>query len=145
LPGLVDVNTDQIAWKLREEPRVLLIKKNARELYPGDLPEPVAIAVIDVSFISVTKILPRAVACCTPGADLLILIKPQFELQRADVGKGGIVRDSKLHEKAIASVSRVAESLGLTSLQVSPSRLPGAEGNQEYFLHAVKSATVESP
>lgn len=139
----VDVNTDQIAWKLREEPRVLLIKKNARELGPSDLPEPVALVVADVSFISVTKILPGAVACCAPGADLLILIKPQFELERADVGKGGIVRDSKLHEKAIASVRLAAKSLGLTSLQVSPSRLPGVEGNQEYFLHAVKSATVE--
>lgn len=141
----VDVNTDQLAWKLREEPRVFLIKKNARELAPGDVPEPVALAVADVSFISVTKILPGAVACCNPGADLLILIKPQFELERADVGKGGIVRDTKLHEKAIASVRRKAESLGLTGLQVAPSHLPGTEGNQEYFLHAVKSATVELP
>jgi len=134
----VDVNTDQIAWKLREEPRVLLIKKNARELAPGDLPELAGLVVADVSFISVTKILPSAVACCKPGGDLLILIKPQFELERADVGKGGIVRDAKLHEKAIASVRRAAEVLGLTGLQVSPSRLAGAEGNQEYFLHAVK-------
>src|SRR5208283_843988 len=140
----VDVNTDQLAWKLREEPRVFLIKKNARELAPGDLPESVALAVADVSFISVTKILQGAVACCQPGADLLILIKPQFELERADVGKGGIVRDTKLHERAIASVRRAAESLRLASLQVSPSRLPGAEGNQEYFLHAVKPPTVES-
>jgi 23S rRNA (cytidine1920-2'-O)/16S rRNA (cytidine1409-2'-O)-methyltransferase len=94
--------------------------------------------VIDVSFISVTKILPGAVACCKPGGELFILVKPQFELERADVGKGGIVRDAKLHEKAIASVRRIAEALGLTGLRTSPSRLPGAEGNQEYFLHAVK-------
>ena len=134
----VDVNTDQIAWKLREERRVLLVKKNARALAPGDLPELAGLVVADVSFISVTKILPGAVACCKPGGDLLILIKPQFELERADVGKGGIVRDTKLHEKAIDSVRRAAEALGLTGLQVSPSRLPGAEGNQEYFLHAVK-------
>ena len=140
----VDVNTDQLAWKLREEPRVIALKKNARELAPGDLPETADLAVIDVSFISVTKILPGAVACCKPGGELLILIKPQFELERADVGKGGIVRDAKLHEKAIASVRRAAEALGLTGLQVSPSRLPGAEGNQEYFLHAVKPPTVES-
>jgi len=140
----VDVNTDQLAWKLREDPRVIVLKKNARELAPGDLPEPADLAVIDVSFISVTKILPGTVACCIPGGKLLILVKPQFELERADVGKGGIVRDSKLHEKAIASVRRAAESLSLAALQVSPSRLPGAEGNQEYFLHAVKPPTVES-
>jgi len=140
----VDVNTDQLAWKLREEPRVIVLKKNARDLAPGDLPEPADLVVIDVSFISATKILPGAVACCKPGGELLILIKPQFELERAYVGKGGIVRDAKLHERAIASVRRAAESLGLTGLQVSPSRLPGAEGNQEYFLHAVKPPTVES-
>jgi len=140
----VDVNTDQLAWKLREEPRVIALKKNARELAPGDIPETADLAVIDVSFISVTKILPGAVACCRPGGELLILIKPQFELERADVGKGGIVRDAKLHEKAIASVRRAAEALGLAGLQVFPSRLPGVEGNQEYFLHAVKPPTVES-
>ena len=140
----VDVNTDQLAWKLREEPRVVALRKNARELVPGDLPEPADLAVIDVSFISVTKVLPAAVSCCKPGAGLLILVKPQFELERADVSKGGIVHDAKLHEKAIASVRRAAESLGLTGLQLSPSRLPGAEGNQEYFLHAVKPPTVES-
>ena len=140
----VDVNTDQLAWKLREESRVIVLRKNARELAPGDLPEHPNLAVIDVSFISVTKVLPCAVACCKPGGELLILIKPQFELERADVGKGGIVRDAKLHEKAIASIRRTAEALGLTGLQVSPSRLPGAEGNQEYFLHAVKPPTVES-
>jgi 23S rRNA (cytidine1920-2'-O)/16S rRNA (cytidine1409-2'-O)-methyltransferase len=123
---------------------VIVLQKNARELTPGDIPEPADLAVMDVSFISVIKILPGAVACCKPGGALLILVKPQFELERADVGNGGIVRDAKLHEKAIASVRRAAESLRLTSLQVSPSRLPGAEGNQEYFLHAVKPPTVES-
>jgi 23S rRNA (cytidine1920-2'-O)/16S rRNA (cytidine1409-2'-O)-methyltransferase len=140
----VDVNTDQLAWKLREDRRVIILQKNARELVSGDLPEQVDLVVIDVSFISVTKILPGAVACCKHGGKLLILIKPQFELERADVGKGGIVRDAKLHERAIASVRRAAESLHLSGLQVSPSRLPGAEGNQEYFLHAVKPSTVES-
>ena len=140
----VDVNTDQLAWKLRADPRVMVLQKNARELAHGDIPEPADLAVIDVSFISVIKILPGAVACCKPGGELLILVKPQFELERADVGKGGIVRDTKLHERAIASVRRAAESLGLTGLDVSPSRLPGAEGNQEYFLHAVKPPTVES-
>jgi 23S rRNA (cytidine1920-2'-O)/16S rRNA (cytidine1409-2'-O)-methyltransferase len=140
----VDVNTDQLSWKLREDSRVLRIEKNARELRAEDLPEPVDLLVADVSFISVTKILPGAVACAKPGAELLILIKPQFELQREDVGKGGIVREEELHEKAIASVRRTAEALGLSIAGVAPSHLPGAEGNQEYFLHARKLAGVES-
>ena len=140
----VDVNTDQLSWKLREDARVARIEKNARELQAGDLPEAAAIVVADVAFISVTKILPGAVACAKPGADLLILIKPQFELERADVGKGGIVREKALHEKAIAKVKQAAEALGLTICGLAPSRLPGAEGNQEYFLHARKLAGVES-
>jgi len=140
----VDVNTNQLSWKLREDSRVVRIEKNARELRGEDLPETVDLAVTDVSFISVTKILPGAAACAKPGADLLILIKPQFELEREDVGKGGIVREKVLHEKAIASVKRAAEALGLNVAGVSPSHLPGAEGNQEYFLHARKPAAVES-
>ncbi len=140
----VDVNTDQLSWKLREDARVVRIEKNARELQPADLPEAVDIVVADVSFISVTKILPGALACAKPGADLLILIKPQFELERGDVGKGGIVREKELHEKAIAKVKQAAESLGLAIHGVSPSHLPGAEGNQEYFLHARKAGGVES-
>ncbi|MGB9435438.1 MAG: TlyA family RNA methyltransferase [Candidatus Acidiferrum sp.] len=140
----VDVNTGQLAWKLHEDERVVRIKKNARELSAEDVNEQVDLVVADVSFISVRKVLPGARACARAGADLFILIKPQFELERGDVGKGGIVRDSRLHEAAIASVRGAAESLGLTILGVAPSRLPGAEGNQEYFLHARKAAKVES-
>jgi len=140
----VDVNTDQLAWKLRGDARVRCVQKNARELSPQDLPEEVDLIVADVSFISVNKVMPGAVACAKTGADLLILIKPQFELQRGDVGKGGIVREIALHRRAIASVRSAAESLGLNCLGVAPSRLTGAEGNQEYFLHARKVAGVES-
>ena len=140
----VDVNTDQLAWKLHEDARVIRIKKNARELRPEDLNEAADLVVADVSFISVRKVLPGASACAKSGADLLILVKPQFELEREDVGKGGIVRDAKLHEEAISSVRSAAESLGLTILGMAPSRLAGAEGNQEYFLHARKVAKVES-
>jgi 23S rRNA (cytidine1920-2'-O)/16S rRNA (cytidine1409-2'-O)-methyltransferase len=135
----VDVNIDQLAWKLHEDERVVRIKKNARELTGSDLQNAVELVVADVSFISVRKILPGANACAAVGADLLILIKPQFELEREDVGKGGIVRDPKLHEVAIASVREAVESLGPTVVGVAPSRLPGAEGNQEYFLHAKKT------
>jgi 23S rRNA (cytidine1920-2'-O)/16S rRNA (cytidine1409-2'-O)-methyltransferase len=140
----VDVNTDQLAWKLHEDERVVRIKKNARELSPDDVAEKVDMMVADVSFISVKRVLPGACACAKADADLLILIKPQFELEREDVGKGGIVRDRELHEVAIQSVRGAAEPLGLRVLGVAASRLPGAEGNQEYFLHARKVAKVES-
>jgi len=140
----VDVNTDQMAWKLREDRRVAGIEKNARALQSEDLPELADLVAVDVSFISVAKVLPGAAACAKPGADLLILIKPQFELKREEVGQGGIVREKELHERAIASVRHAAEKLGLSVLGVAPSHLPGAEGNQEYFLHARKLAKVES-
>jgi 23S rRNA (cytidine1920-2'-O)/16S rRNA (cytidine1409-2'-O)-methyltransferase len=140
----VDVNTDQLSWKLREDKRVLRLEKNARDLREEDLSEAVELVVADVSFISITKILPGAVTCAKPGAEFLILVKPQFELQREDVGKGGIVREKALHEKAIASVRSAAQALHLNISGVAPSHLPGAEGNQEYFLHARKPAEVES-
>jgi 23S rRNA (cytidine1920-2'-O)/16S rRNA (cytidine1409-2'-O)-methyltransferase len=140
----VDVNTDQLAWKLRDDPRIVRIEKNARELLRSDLTELVDLVVADVSFISVVKILPGAAACAKDGADLLILVKPQFELERGEVGKGGIVRDSLLHEKAVAKVREAAENLGLAFVAVIPSRLTGTEGNQEYFLRARKLPAVES-
>jgi 23S rRNA (cytidine1920-2'-O)/16S rRNA (cytidine1409-2'-O)-methyltransferase len=140
----VDVNTDQLAWKLRGDPRVVRIEKNARELATRDSPEFVDLVVADVSFISVRKIVAGAAACAKAGADILILVKPQFELEREDVGKGGIVRERVLHEKAVASVRSAMEALGLSVLGVAPSHLPGAEGNQEYFLHARKAPGVES-
>jgi 23S rRNA (cytidine1920-2'-O)/16S rRNA (cytidine1409-2'-O)-methyltransferase len=140
----LDVNTDQLAWKLREDPRVITIKKNARELKAGDVGQAVDLVAIDVSFISVKKVLPGAYACVKPAADLLILVKPQFELERGDVGKGGIVRDKKLHDRAVADVSQAAIELGLAVEGTAASRLAGAEGNQEYFLHARKLPKVES-
>src|SRR5215471_6399246 len=136
----VDVNTDQLDWKLQQDPRVLRIKRNARELKSDDVPELAQVVAVDVSFISVTKILPAAVSCAAPGADFLVLVKPQFELRREDVGSGGIVSDPVLHQRAIESVRKAAESLGLLTVDVKPSRLPGAEGNQEFFLHSRKLA-----
>jgi 23S rRNA (cytidine1920-2'-O)/16S rRNA (cytidine1409-2'-O)-methyltransferase len=134
----VDVNTAQLAWKLQQDPRVIAIQRNARELRASDIPAPADLVVADVSFISVSKVLAPAAACAKPGADFLILIKPQFELRREDIGRGGIVSDPSLHEKAIASVRKGAETAGLAILNVRPSRLTGAEGNQEFFLHARK-------
>jgi 23S rRNA (cytidine1920-2'-O)/16S rRNA (cytidine1409-2'-O)-methyltransferase len=135
----VDVNIGQLAWKLQQDSRVTRIECNAREFRPENLPEPVDLIVVDVSFISVGKILAPVAAIAKPAADFLILVKPQFELPKKDVGPGGIVMDTTLHEKAIEKVRRAAVSAGLECLGVRPSRLPGAEGNQEYFLHAHKS------
>ncbi len=138
----VDVNVSQLDWKLQQDPRVIRIKRNARELRRTDIQESIDLATADVSFISVTKILAPACSVATTGADFLILVKPQFELPREDVGPGGIVLDAALHEKAIEKVRCAADAAGLECLGVRPSRLPGAEGNQEYFLHARKK-TIE--
>lgn len=132
----VDVNTAQLDWKLQHDARVTAIRKNARYLKPDDVPEPVDLVAIDVSFISVAKILPMVTALAKPDAIFLVLVKPQFELEKKYVGKGGVVRDPSLHERAIASVRAAAERAGLGILGVKPSRLAGAEGNQEFFLHA---------
>ncbi len=96
--------------------------------------------VIDVSFISVRKVIAPAVDLAKPGAVFLILIKPQFELRREEIGPGGIVKDQVLHDQAIQAVRKSVESIGLEYLGVRPSRLLGAEGNQEYFLHARKKS-----
>ncbi len=132
----VDVNTRQLAWKLRQDPRVAAIQGNARFLTPGDLPEAVELVTMDLSFISASKVLAGVAALAAPDADLLVLVKPQFELERRDVGRGGIVRDPQLHQRAVARVESAARAAGLRVLGVRPSRLPGAEGNQEFFLHA---------
>lgn len=134
----VDVNVAQLDWKLQKDSRVTAIERNARELVPEDLPELVDLVVIDVSFISVCKILSPASQSAKPGANFLILIKPQFELRRDEIGEGGIVQDVHLREKAIAAVRECAEAASLSCVKVCPSRLTGAEGNQEYFLHARK-------
>ena len=135
----VDVNVDQLDWKLQQDFRVIRIKKNARELAQEDLPENVNLVVADVSFISVTKILPAVIPVCKSGSDFLILIKPQFELRREDIGPGGIVADPALHARAIELVQSAAVGLGLSSFGVKPSHLAGAEGNQEFFFHARKT------
>ena len=136
----VDVNIDQMAWKLQQDNRVIRIERNARELRREDLPELVDFAAADVSFISVGKVLKPVAATMNPGADFLILVKPQFELPKENVGAGGIVRDPVLHEKAVASVRTSAMDAGLDVLDTRASCLPGAEGNQEYFLHTRKKA-----
>jgi 23S rRNA (cytidine1920-2'-O)/16S rRNA (cytidine1409-2'-O)-methyltransferase len=136
----VDVNTEQLDWKLRQDSRVIRIERNARDLRHDDIPEKVSFVVIDVSFISVGKVIAPATTAAKLGANFLILVKPQFELSREEISPGGIVTDESLHEKAIEAVRETLESAGLECLGVRPSRLRGAEGNQEYFLHARKKS-----
>jgi 23S rRNA (cytidine1920-2'-O)/16S rRNA (cytidine1409-2'-O)-methyltransferase len=132
----VDVTVNQLDWKLQRDARVVAIERNARYLQPADIAEPVSLITMDVSFISVSKIFPAIVPIAAPGADFLILVKPQFELEKKEVGKGGVVRDPLLHQKAIERVRQAALDNGLEVLGVQPSHLPGTEGNQEFFLHA---------
>jgi 23S rRNA (cytidine1920-2'-O)/16S rRNA (cytidine1409-2'-O)-methyltransferase len=134
----VDVTPEQMAWRLRQDKRVKQIGENARNLRPEKIAEPADLVTVDVSFISVAKVLPAVVAAAGPGAEYLILVKPQFELDRGDIGRGGIVRDAALHERAIARVRSAVVAAGLHIDDVLPSRLAGAEGNQEFFLHAWK-------
>jgi 23S rRNA (cytidine1920-2'-O)/16S rRNA (cytidine1409-2'-O)-methyltransferase len=143
----VDVTPDQLAWKLQQDPHVTRIKHNARELTSDDLANADSdlqkyvapnLVTIDLAFISVAKVLPAIVGVAAPRAEFLILIKPQFELDRGDIGKGGIVRDAKLHQRAIEHVQAAARSTGLEEKGVKPSKLPGAEGNQEFFLYATR-------
>ena len=136
----LDVNVEQMAWKLRQDRRVVQMERNVRALKPQDLPELADLVVADVSFISVKKILKPTYAVARPGADFVILVKPQFELPAKDVGPGGIVGDAALEEKAVASVSKTAAETGLEIVGARASRLRGAEGNQEYFVHARKKA-----
>ncbi len=135
----VDVNIGQLAWKLQQNPRVIKIERNARDLRAEDIAEPIDLAVIDVSFISAAKVIVPAAAVLKPNADLLVLVKPQFELPKQDIPAGGVVTDSELHQKAVEKVRIAATVAELEILGVTPSRLPGAEGNQEYFLHARKA------
>ena len=136
----VDVTVDQIAWRLRQDARVVRVERNAKELSAHDIPESVDLVTVDVSFISAGKVLPPASSVAKEDATFLILVKPQFELGREEIGPGGIVADAALHEKAISIVQQAAASADLECLGAQPSQLAGAEGNQEYFLHARKKS-----
>ena len=130
----VDVGYGQLDWKLRNDPRVIVLEKiNARFLGDEQVAEPIDICVIDVSFISLTLILPNALALLKRDGVILALIKPQFELQRSDVGKGGIVRDPRLHQKAQDKIVAFVNDLGHVVAGMASAALKGADGNQEFF------------
>jgi 23S rRNA (cytidine1920-2'-O)/16S rRNA (cytidine1409-2'-O)-methyltransferase len=129
----IDVGRGLLHWRLRQDPRVVVIERvNARELQP--FPEPVTLVVIDVSFISLEKVLP-AVSRAAPQAEVVALFKPQFEVGRADVGKGGIVRDADAIDAARARFRDWCAGIGYPVLDEAPSEIAGAEGNREIFFH----------
>jgi 23S rRNA (cytidine1920-2'-O)/16S rRNA (cytidine1409-2'-O)-methyltransferase len=132
----VDVGAGQLAWQLRTDPRVVLHEGiNARALTFAEIGELVELATCDVSFISVTLILPAAVPLLQPAGQMVILIKPQFEVGKGQVGKGGIVRDPELHRAACRRVVTAVTELGFES-DIMESPILGAEGNKEFLLHA---------
>jgi 23S rRNA (cytidine1920-2'-O)/16S rRNA (cytidine1409-2'-O)-methyltransferase len=130
----LDVAYGQIDQRLREDPRVAVIERlNARALGPADLPFPPSLATIDVSFISLTKVLPAVARCLAPGGEMLAMVKPQFELGRERVGRG-VVRDAADRREAILLVARAAGELGLPVRGFASSGLPGPKGNRETFV-----------
>jgi 23S rRNA (cytidine1920-2'-O)/16S rRNA (cytidine1409-2'-O)-methyltransferase len=137
----VDVAYGQLDWGLRGDPRVTVIeRRNARALTRAELPYAADLIVIDVSFISVAKVLGAALACAADQFDCLALVKPQFEVGRAGVGKGGVVRDSGLRRGALVAVGEAARELGAAVLGYASSGLPGPKGNLESFVWLAEAA-----
>ncbi|ADU51279.1 hemolysin A [Thermaerobacter marianensis DSM 12885] len=130
----IDVGYGQLAWRLRQDPRVVVMERvNARYLAPSDLAEPVHLVTVDVSFISLRLILPAALGVLAPGGGVVALVKPQFEAGPADVGKGGVVRDPAVHRRVLEDVTAAADQLGLTLLGLTASPIRGADGNREFL------------
>ena len=142
----VDVGRGQLHERLRQDPRVVVRDRtNARSLSPDALPERCALAVMDVSFISVRKILEALLSVLAPGASAVVLVKPQFEVGRAQVGKGGIVKDPALHLSALREVAAFAEAHGYVVHNAGASPVTGATGNREFFLHLVPGGARLAP
>ena len=132
----LDVGHGQLDWRLREDPRVVVLeRRNARQLERAWLPAPAGVVTLDVSFISLRLILPALPPVLAPGADIVALVKPQFEAGRNEVGRGGLVKDPAVHDAVLARVTESAASCGLTRLAMTPSPITGATGNQEFLMH----------
>jgi 23S rRNA (cytidine1920-2'-O)/16S rRNA (cytidine1409-2'-O)-methyltransferase len=134
----VDVGHGQLAWSLRNDPRVVVLERtNARHLTRAEVPEPIDLIVCDASFIGLETVLPAPLALAAPGAHVVALIKPQFEVGPANVGKGGIVRDPVLHDRVCARIAAwLAAQSGWSVLGVVPSPIEGADGNREFLIAA---------
>jgi 23S rRNA (cytidine1920-2'-O)/16S rRNA (cytidine1409-2'-O)-methyltransferase len=130
-----DVGYGQLAWSLRTDPRVTVLDRvNVRGLQPEQVAPPPDVVTADLSFISLALVLPALAACAAPGADFVLLVKPQFEVGKGKVGKGGVVRDPQLRAAAVQAVAAAAAGLGLGVAGITASPLPGPSGNVEYFL-----------
>lgn len=141
----VDVGYGQLAWELRQDPRVEIHDRtNVRTISPEIIAEPVDIVVADLSFISLTLVIPGLVSVSKPSADFVIMVKPQFEVGREKLGAGGVVRDPALRKSAVSDVANSAYDMGLGTLGVVASPLPGPSGNVEYFLWLRRGAPVIS-
>jgi 23S rRNA (cytidine1920-2'-O)/16S rRNA (cytidine1409-2'-O)-methyltransferase len=135
----VDVGYGQLAWSLRTDPRVTVLDRtNARELRPDDLPYAPSLVVGDLSFISLTLVIPALAVAAAPEADLVLLVKPQFEAGPGDVGRGGVVRDRAVWRRTVERVATACTGAGLAPVGVMASPLPGPAGNVEFPLHAVR-------
>ncbi len=144
----LDVGHGQLDWSIRSDPRVIVLEHvNARTLTPAELPEDArsfAMATMDVSFISARQVLPAIGALLDPGADLVVLVKPQFEAGREEVGKGGLVRDAAVHARVVDEVTAAADALGLSRAGMTESPITGTEGNREFFLHLRRDGRTET-
>ena len=141
----VDVGHGQLAWKLRNDERVVCMEKtNIRYVTPDDIEDRIAFASIDVSFISLTKVLPPVKELLTDDGEIVCLIKPQFEAGREKVGKKGVVRDQKVHVEVVELIVDFARQIGFTTLDLSYSPIKGPEGNIEYLLYITKDQTKEN-
>ncbi|SOJ55146.1 16S/23S rRNA (cytidine-2'-O)-methyltransferase TlyA [Mycobacterium simulans] len=130
-----DVGYGQLAWSLRSDPRVVVIERtNVRELAPEAIGGPVDLVVADLSFISLATVLPALVGCALPSADIVPMVKPQFEVGKGQVGPGGVIHDPQLRTDSVLAVTQRAQELGWHTIGVTASPLPGPSGNVEYFL-----------
>ena len=142
----VDVGTNQLAWKLRQDPRVVVHEQtNARYLTPDVVTEPVDLIVCDASFIALAKVLDTALGFARPGGRLVALIKPQFEAERDEIGKGGVVRDAAVHERVCEAAADWLEGRGWRVLGTTPSPITGPEGNVEFLIAAERAESIRKP
>lgn len=137
----VDVGYGQLAWKLRNDPRVVVIERtNIRNMPRETIPEPIHIVSVDVSFISLKLVIPRALDWLAQNGRIVVLIKPQFEVGKGQVGKGGVVRDEGLHREVILELSAYFQTLGLETSQALPSPILGPKGNREFLMELHRRA-----
>ena len=142
----VDVGYGQLDPTLRHDPRVVVLERvNIRHLPKAAIPEPIDLATLDLSFISLTLVLPKILEFLRPGGEIVALVKPQFEVGKGQVGKGGVVREAQLQQEAVQRVAGAAAALGLKVSPAFPSPLKGPKGNQEYFLYLIHQGQPPDP